>query len=231
MTSQDEFRWKSRCNGNGLVDDRKRSMALLQPVSFSEDCSLSTTQLTSIVWCFRVPTQWPVGGVTGRMKSDRRDGPPNFRTPMSNQPTSVAAALPMSDILPLVLQYLSKDLPSLYACALVDRNSNRAASALLYRHIVFSPPWTRALDLKEARKYSVRSQYTTVVCKMDTHLHRTTACTSATGKHTVLRRTPTQCHLCKDRRNRGYDRFKIRKRRFNQTEWCSKVASRHEELP
>lgn len=76
---------------------------------------------------------------------------------MSNQPTSVASALPMADILPLVLQYLSKDLTSLYACALVDRNSNGAASAILYRNIVFAPPWTAALDLREVQRFSVRS--------------------------------------------------------------------------
>ena len=63
----------------------------------------------------------------------------------------------MVDILPLVLQYLSSDLTSLCACALLDRNSNRAVSAVLYRHIVFAPHWTRTLDLKEAQKYSVRS--------------------------------------------------------------------------
>lgn len=82
---------------------------------------------------------------------------------MSDQPTSVAAVLPMTDILPLVLEYLTGDIASLYACALVDNNSNRAASAILYRIIVFSPPWTATLDLNEARKYSVRS-YTTAVC-------------------------------------------------------------------
>ena len=76
---------------------------------------------------------------------------------MSTQWTSVASVLPMADILPLVLQYLSKDLASLYACALVDRNSNGAASAALYRHIAFVPPWTTTLDLREVQKYSVRS--------------------------------------------------------------------------
>lgn len=93
----------------------------------------------------------PVGGRQDEVRSAVR------RVPMSDQPTSVTAALPMADILPLVLQYLSKDLASLCACALVDRSSNRAASAVLYRHIVFAPPWTTALDLNEARKYSVRS--------------------------------------------------------------------------
>jgi hypothetical protein len=85
--------------------------------------------------------------------------------PMSDQLTSESAtsALPMVDILPLVLQYLSKDIVPLYACALVDRNSNRATSAVLYRHIVFSPPWTTVLDLREVQKYSVRSWRTTVV--------------------------------------------------------------------
>ena len=77
---------------------------------------------------------------------------------MSDQPTTAAAALPMVDILPLVLQYLSKDLASLCACALVDRNSNRAASALLYRRIAFALPWTTGLDLREDQKYSVRTQ-------------------------------------------------------------------------
>ena len=81
---------------------------------------------------------------------------------MSNQPTPATSALPMVDILPLVLQYLYKDLVSLYTCALVDRNSNRATSAILYRHIVFAPPWTTVLDLREAQKYSVRSWRTTV---------------------------------------------------------------------
>jgi len=76
---------------------------------------------------------------------------------MCDQPASVASALPMADILPSVLQYLSKDIASLYACALVDHNSNGAASAAIYRHIVFAPPWTTTLDLREAHKYSVRS--------------------------------------------------------------------------
>ena len=150
---------------------------------------------------------------------------------MSDQQTSAAAALPMADILPLVLQYLSKDLVSLCACALVDRNSNSVASAVLYRNIVFAPPWTTALDLNEVRKYLVRSQYTTVVRRMVTYHRRTTMPISATGKRPVLRRTPTLCVLCKDSRNRGYGRFKIRKRRFNQTERYSKVAYRCEGLP
>lgn len=77
---------------------------------------------------------------------------------MSDQPTSMAAAvLPMTDILPLVLQYLAGDLVSLCACALADRSSKRVASVILYRDIVFSPPWTATLDLNEAHKYSVRS--------------------------------------------------------------------------
>ncbi|KAF9649725.1 hypothetical protein BDM02DRAFT_3094307 [Thelephora ganbajun] len=59
----------------------------------------------------------------------------------------------MADILPLVLQCLFKDLSSLYACALVDRNSNRAASAVLYRNIVLTPPWTTGLRLQKAQKY------------------------------------------------------------------------------
>jgi len=88
---------------------------------------------------------------------------------MSNQPIPVASALPMADILPLVLQYLSKDLVSLSACALVDRNSNGAASAVLYRHVVFAPPWTTALDLKEIQKYSVRSYSTAVACRSDAY--------------------------------------------------------------
>jgi hypothetical protein len=134
------------------------------------------------------------------------------QVPMSDQPTSVASALPMVDILPLVLQYLSEDLVSVCACALVDRNSNRAASAVLYRHIVFAPPWTTTLDLKEAQKYSVRSQHATVARKMATHHQRITIRISATGKRAALRRTPTLCHLCKDCRNRGYGRFKIRER-------------------
>jgi len=143
---------------------------------------------------------------------------------MSNQPTSAATALPMADILPLVLQYLSKDLASIHACALVDHNSNGAASAVLYRHIVFSPPWTTALDLREVQKYSVRSQYTTVVLWTDTYDRRTAIRISATGKCTTLRRTTTLCHLCENCRNRGYARFKIGKRRPNQTERYSKVA-------
>jgi hypothetical protein len=81
---------------------------------------------------------------------------------MSDQPT-VAAVLPMTDILPLVLQHLTGDLASLCACALVDRNSNRVASALLYRDIIFSPPWTATLDLNEAHKYSA-SSHTATVC-------------------------------------------------------------------
>ena len=136
------------------------------------------------------------------------------RFPMSDQPTSVAAALPMLDILPLVLQYLSKDLASLCACASVDRNSNRAASAVLYRHIVFAPPWTTALDLKEAQKYSVSPQHTTVARKMNAHHRWIMIRISATRKCAALRRTPPLCHLCKDCRNRGYGRFKIGKRRF-----------------
>ena len=79
---------------------------------------------------------------------------------MSDQPTSAVAALPMADILPLVLQHLSKDLASPCACGLVNHSLNRAASTVLYHHIVFAPPWTTALDLNEARKYSVRFQYT-----------------------------------------------------------------------
>ena len=88
---------------------------------------------------------------------------------MRDQPTSVAAALPMADILPLVLQYLSDDLASLSACASVDRNSNGATSAVLYRHIVFTPPWTTALDLREVQKYSVRFQCTTVARRTDSY--------------------------------------------------------------
>lgn len=133
---------------------------------------------------------------------------------MSDQPTSVVSALPMADILPLVLQYLSKDLASLCACALLNRNSNRAASAVLYRHIVFAPPWTTTLDLKEARKYSVRSQHAAIAHKIITHRYQTTIRTSATRKHTALRRTPALCRLREGCRNRGYDRSKIRKRRF-----------------
>lgn len=87
---------------------------------------------------------------------------------MSDQPTSVV--LPMTDILPLVLQYLIGDLTSLCACALVDHSSNRAASTILYRDIIFSPPWTATLDLNEAHKYSVRS-HMAAVCKMDAHHH------------------------------------------------------------
>lgn len=133
---------------------------------------------------------------------------------MTDKPTSVATALPMADILPLVFQYLSKDFTSLCACASVDRNSNRAASAVLYRHIVFAPPWTTALDLKEAQKYSVRFQHAIVARKIDTHHRRTTIRVSATGEHTALCRTPTLCHLCKDCRNWGYGRLKTRERRF-----------------
>lgn len=127
---------------------------------------------------------------------------------MSDQSTTMATALPMADILPIVLQYLSRDLASLCACALVDRHSNRAASAVLYRNIVFSPPWTAALDLNEAQKYSVRSHCTTVVLEVDIH------CIPATGNYTALRRTPSLCRLCKDCRNRGYGRFKTRKGGF-----------------
>ena len=67
----------------------------------------------------------------------------------------------MADIFPLVLQHLSEDLASLSICALLDRNSNRAASAVLYRHLVFAPPWTTTLDLREAQKYSVGYRHTT----------------------------------------------------------------------
>ena len=84
---------------------------------------------------------------------------------LNDQQTSLVAALPMQDILPLVLQYLSADPASLHACALVDRDSNKAASAVLYRHIVFSPPLTAVLDLNESRKYSVRSRYVIAVRK------------------------------------------------------------------
>jgi len=72
----------------------------------------------------------------------------------------MTSALPMADILPIVLQYLSEDFASLCTCALLDRNSNRAASAVLYRHIVFTPPWTTTLDLREAQKYSVGCRHT-----------------------------------------------------------------------
>lgn len=136
------------------------------------------------------------------------------QVPMSDQPTSMAPALPMVDILPLVLQYLSDDLASLCACASLDRSSNRASSAVLYRHIVFAPPWTTILDLKEAQKYSVRSQHAATARKMATHHRRTTIRISATGKHAALRRTSALCHLCKDGRNRGYGRFGIRKKRL-----------------
>lgn len=89
---------------------------------------------------------------------------------MSDQPSPSAVTLPMSDILPLVLQYLSGDFVSLCACALVDRGSHKAASAVLYRDIVFSPPSTATLDLNEARKYSVRFRHPTAFHKSDTHL-------------------------------------------------------------
>ena len=146
----------------------------------------------------------PVGGSQDESRSAVR------QVPMSDQQTSVAAALPMVDILPLVLQHLSEDLASLCTCALLNRNSNRASSAVIYRHVVFAPPWTTTLDLKEAQKYSVRFQRCP---KMTTH-HRTTTCISATRKRAALRRTPALCHLCKDRQNRGYGRFKIRNRRL-----------------
>lgn len=84
----------------------------------------------------------------------------------------MSVMLPMTDILPLVLQYLAGDSTSLCACALADRNSNRAASAILYRDIIFSPPWTAELDLNEARKYLVRS-HIAALCKMGTHHYRT----------------------------------------------------------
>jgi hypothetical protein len=125
----------------------------------------------------------------------------------------MASALPMADILPLVLQHLSEDLASLFTCALLDRSSNRAASAVLYRHITFAPPWTRTLDLNEAQKYSVRSQHATVVRKVTIHHHRTAWHISAAGKRTPLRRTPALCYLCEDCGNRGYGRLKIKKGR------------------
>ena len=131
---------------------------------------------------------------------------------MSDQPTSIASALPMVDILPLVLQHLSEDLASLCVCALLNRNSNRAASVVLYRHITFAPPWTRTLDLNEAQKYSVRSQHAQTVREVITHHHRTASHISAAGKHTPLCRTPALCRICKDCGNRGYGRLKIKER-------------------
>jgi hypothetical protein len=75
----------------------------------------------------------------------------------------------MADILPLVFQYLSGDHPSLYSCTLVDRSANRAASAVLYHHILFSPPWTATLDLNEAQKYSVRFYHRILVREKGIH--------------------------------------------------------------
>lgn len=115
-------------------------------------------------WCFRSRS---VGGRQHEILLSRSAVRPH-QVPMSHQPTSMAAVLPMADILPLVLEYFARDLVSLCACALVDRNSNRAASMILYRDIIFSPPWAATLDLNEAHKYSVRF-YTNVVGKMDTH--------------------------------------------------------------
>lgn len=120
--------------------------------------------------------------------------------------TSMAMALPMTDILPLVLQHLSSDLASLCTCALVDRNSYKASSALLYRHIVFSPPGAATLDLNEAQKYSVRSHRMTMVHKFDSPSCWAAACVSATGNHPALRCTPPQCRLCDDCGNWRYDR-------------------------
>jgi hypothetical protein len=133
---------------------------------------------------------------------------------MSDQPTPVAAVLPMADILPLVLQYLVGDLNSLCACALLDRNSNRAASAILYRDITFSPPWTATLDLNEAHKYSVRPHATPVRSKMDAHNHRTVIQIPAAGNDTSLRNAPSSCRLCKDGGNWGYGSFERREAQF-----------------
>lgn len=133
---------------------------------------------------------------------------------MSDRPSSVAAVLPMPDILPLVLQHLAGDLASLCACALVDRDSNRAASAVLYRDIVFSPPWTATLDLNEAHRYSVSSRTTMVCYWRETHHYQTMAQILATWDHTPVRNTPSSCRLCKDRRNWGYGRFERRKGQF-----------------
>ena len=151
--------------------------------------------------CFR-----PIGGRQDECRSTVR------QVPMSDQPTSAATALPMADILPLVLQYFPKDPTSLCACALADRNSNRAASAVLYRHIVFAPPWTTTLDLKEAQKYSVRKKSTAIACKANAHRQGAMARISATGKRAALRYTLALCRLCKNRRNRGYGHSEIMKR-------------------
>ena len=125
---------------------------------------------TRLTACFsfscsrRYPLSWRE---FGRGRSAVRQVPMS----MSDQPTSMASALPMVDILPLVLQHLSEDLASLCVCALLNHNSNRAASAVLYRNITFAPPWTRTLDLNEAQKYSVRSQHVTIVHRVISH-HR-----------------------------------------------------------
>lgn len=52
------------------------------------------------------------------------------------------------DILLHVLDIFTDDYSTLYRCAPVNWEFNRAASGLLYRRIKLSPPFQRVLDLK-----------------------------------------------------------------------------------
>lgn len=64
----------------------------------------------------------------------------------------MAQVLPLPfDVVLRVLEALTEDAPLgiLYSCTLVDRQFNNAASKLLYKRVVLSPPFTRTINLKQ----------------------------------------------------------------------------------
>ena len=54
-----------------------------------------------------------------------------------------------------ILDFLYGDTSALYQCALVNWEFNRAASSLMYARVKLSPPYKRALDLKDKGDLSV----------------------------------------------------------------------------
>lgn len=63
------------------------------------------------------------------------------------------------DIIIQILDHLEEQYSTLFICTLVNRTFNAAASRLLYRQVIFSPPYQRGVvDLRRRDEFTVSNR-------------------------------------------------------------------------
>jgi hypothetical protein len=86
-----------------------------------------------------------------------------------------------SDILPCIFEVLRDNYDALYKCSLVCKEFNSIASRLLYRHVVFSPPFQPYLNLRDRGTPTVSVSFMFITAKMAIESTRSLCCHQKKG--------------------------------------------------